>query len=330
MQGTERPEFESRRRFLLGTSAVGLAAAAGCIGRSHEGARYGSDEESLTGDVTVTGSSTVYPVSVAMAEEFQQKYAGVSVTVDSTGTGGGFKNHFCPGNSDVNGASRPIKESEQENCADNGVEPVEFQVAGDALTVAVNNDADWVDCVTFDELAQIWGPDGADRWSDVRDDWPDESFELYGPASTSGTFDWFTENVVGEADAHRDDYEATEDDNIVVQGIEGSRYAMGYLGYAHYEENHERIKAVEIAEEDRSNCAPPSLDNAKTGDYPMARPLFIYPDAESIRENEQVYEFIEFYLNQSETNLVKQIGYVPTSADLREENLNKLEDVIGE
>jgi phosphate transport system substrate-binding protein len=330
MPETERPESDSRRGFLAGAGAVGLAAVAGCIGRSHEGARYPSDEESLSGDVTVTGSSTVYPVSVAVAEEFQQRYSGVSVTVDATGTGGGFKNHFCPGNSDVNGASRPIKESEKDNCAANGVEPVEFQVAADALTVAVNKNADWVDCVTFDELAQIWGPDGAQKWSDVRDDWPDESFELYGPASTSGTFDWFTENVVGEADAHRSDYEATEEDNIVVQGIEGSKYAMGYLGYAHYEENHDRIKAVEIAEEDRSNCTPPSLDNAKTGDYPMARPLFIYPDAASIRENEQVYEFVRFYLENAATDLVKQIGYVPTSEELRGENLNKLQNVIGE
>ena len=330
MPETERPESDSRRRFLAGAGTVGLAAVTGCIGRSHEGARYPSDEESLSGGITITGSSTVYPVSVAMAEEFQQKYIDVDVRVDSTGTGGGFKNHFCPGNSDVNGASRPIKDGEKDHCADNGVEPVEFQVAGDALTVAVNNDADWVDCVTFDELSQIWGSDGAEQWSDVRDDWPDEPFELYGPASTSGTFDWFTENVVGEADDHRGDYEATEDDNIVVQGIEGSKFAMGYLGYAHYEENHDRIKAVEIAEEDKANCTPPSLDNAKAGDYPMARPLFIYPDAESIREKEQVRKFVRFYLNQSETDLVKQIGYVPTSEELREENLSKLEDVIGE
>jgi phosphate transport system substrate-binding protein len=330
MAGTERPDSDSRRRFLAGAGAAGLAAVAGCVGRSHEGARYDSDDETLTGGITITGSSTVYPVSVAMAEEFQQEYAGVDVRVDSTGTGGGFKNHFCPGNSDVNGASRPIKESERQQCGDNGVEPFEFQVAGDALTVAVNENADWVDCITFDELAQIWGPNGAELWSDVRDDWPDEPFELYGPASTSGTFDWFTENVVGEANSHRGDYEATEDDNIVVQGIEGSRYAMGYLGFAHYEENHDRIKAVEVAEESLDNCAPPSLDNAKTGDYPMARPLFIYPDAASIRENEQVREFLEFYLTQSETDLVKQIGYVPSNAELAEENLTRLENVTDE
>jgi phosphate transport system substrate-binding protein len=265
-----------------------------------------------------------------MAEEFQQEYEGVDITVDSTGTGGGFKNHFCPGNSDINGASRPVKDSEKEQCATNDVEPVEFQVAGDALTVAVNEAADWVDCVTFDELAQIWGPGGADKWSDVRDEWPDKQFELYGPASTSGTFDWFTENVVGEADSHRGDYEATEDDNRIISGIEGSENAMGYLGYAHYEENSHRVKAVEVAKEDRSNCTAPSLENAKSGDYPLARPLFMYPAKQSIRQKDQVYEFLEFYLTKAETDLVKQIGYVPTSEELRDENLSKLEDVATE
>ena len=327
MAEKKRPGFDSRRRVLVGTGAAGLTAVAGCIGRSYQEARNGSSKATLSGDITVTGSSTVYPISVAMAEEFQQKYVGVSITVDSTGTGGGFKNHFCPGNSDINGASRPIKDSEIEHCGSNGVEPVEFQVAGDALTVAVNEAADWVDCVTFDELAQIWGPDGAEKWSDVRDDWPDEEFELYGPASTSGTFDWFTANVVGEADSHRSDYEATEDDNRIISGIEGSKMAMGYLGYAHYDENRDRVKAVEVAAEDRSNCTAPSLENAKSGDYPLARPLFIYPAKQSIREKDQVYQFLEFYLRKAESDLVKEIGYVPTSEELREKNLNKLEEV---
>ena len=327
MAETEGRESPSRRKFLAGALGVGVTATAGCIGRSYQGVRSGRDEDALSGNIIITGSSTVYPISVAMSEEFQQKYDGVDVTVDSTGTGGGFKNHFCPGNSDINGASRPIKDSEIEHCADNGVDPVEFQVAGDALTVAVNESADWVDCVTFDELAQIWGPNGAEKWSDVRDDWPDKPLELYGPASTSGTFDWFTANVIGEADAHRGDYEATEDDNRIISGIEGSKYAMGYLGYAHYDENRGRVKAVEIAKDDRSNCTAPSLENAKSGDYPLARPLFIYPAKQSIRQKDQVYQFLEFYLRKAETDLVKQIGYVPISKELRDENLKKLEAV---
>jgi phosphate transport system substrate-binding protein len=339
MPETERGTLASRRKFLVGTGAVGATALAGCIGENggdsgdgnqdDTGTTDGSENQDLSGDITVTGSSTVYPISVAMGEEFQKKHSGVSVSVDSTGTGGGFKNHFCPGNSDVNGASRPIKDSEKDSCNSNGVTPKEFHVAGDALTVAVNNDADWIDGMTFDELAQIWGPDGAEKWSDVRDDWPDEEFELYGPASTSGTFDWFTENVVGEAGAHREDYEATEDDNRIISGIEGSKHAMGYLGYAYYKENSERVKAVKIAEEDKSNAVEPTLDNAKSGDYPMARPLFIYPAAKSIKQKDQVYQFLKFYLEKAETDIVKQIGYVPSSQKQRDENLSKLEDIRG-
>jgi len=328
MGGTERPTVSGRRRVLTAAAGIGSVAVAGCIGRSYDRARAEAGEDELTGAVSITGSSTVYPVSVAMAEEFQQRYAGVDVTVDSTGTGGGFRNHFCHGNSDVNGASRPIQDTEIEQCASNGVEPVEFQVASDALTVAVNEDADWVDCMTFDELARIWGPGGAETWSDVRDDWPDEPFELYAPASTSGTFDWFTENVVGEAGAHRSDYEATEDDNIIVQGIEGSRYAMGYLGFAHYEESSDRIKGVPVAEDESSDCTEPSLENAKSGAYPMARPLFVYPNAVSLRENEQVARFVRFYLENSTSDLVSQVGYVPANEDLRAENLDKLDSVL--
>ncbi|WP_135828082.1 PstS family phosphate ABC transporter substrate-binding protein [Halorussus halobius] len=328
MGGTERPNSAARRRFLFAAAGTGATALGGCIGRSYDRARAGSGEGDLSGTVTVTGSSTVYPISVAASEEFQQRHAGVDVTVDSTGSGGGFRNHFCHGDSDVNGASRPIQDTETDQCAGNGVEPVEFQVASDALTVAVNEDADWVDCMTFDELARIWGPDGAQTWSDVREEWPDEPFELYAPASTSGTFDWFTENVVGEAGAHRSDYEATEDDNIIVQGVEGSQYAMGYLGFAHYEENSDRLKGVPVAEDESGDCTPPSLDAARTGAYPMARPLFVYPDAASLRENEQVAAFVRFYLEKSATDLVSQVGYVPASEDLRAENLEKLERVL--
>jgi phosphate transport system substrate-binding protein len=337
MAQKELSALESRRKFLVGAGAVGAAALAGCIGENGGGSENtettedttGSGSQNLSGDITITGSSTVYPVSVAMAEEFQKKHSGVNISVDSTGTGGGFKNHFCPGNSDINGASRQITDSEKENCNSNGVTPKEFQIAADALTVVVNNEADWVDSMTFDELAQIWKPDGAQKWSDVRDDWPDEEIKLYGPASTSGTFDWFTEHVVGEAESHREDYEATEEDNIIVQGVEGSKYAMGYLGYAYYQENSDRVKAVDIAEEDLSNATEPSLDNAKSGDYPMARPLFIYAAAEAVKEKNQVYQFLEFYLQRAETDLVKQIGYVPTSQEQRDENLTKLKDIAG-
>ncbi len=280
-----------------------------------------------SGDIVITGSSTVYPVTVAMAEEYEQEN-DVSISVDSTGTGGGFENHFIPGNSDINGASRPISEEEQQAAEENGVNPIEFQVASDALTVAVNPEADWVDCMSYGELAQIWQPDGAQNWSDVNSDWPDEPLELYGPASTSGTFDWFTENVIGEAGSHRSDYEGTEQDNIIVQGIQGSQYAMGYLGYSYYQENEGSLKALGIEESEGQGCTAPSLENAQDGSYPMARPLFVYAAEESL-QNEAVADFMRYYIENSSTELVSEIGYVPASEELVEENLTTLEEATG-
>ena len=324
----------SRRNFLAASGAAGVLALAGCTESTADGSENpgddntdaGDDSEELSGEVVITGSSTVFPVSDAMAEQFMDQHPEVNVTVDSTGSGGGFENHFCPGDSDINGASRPIKDSEVEHCNSNGVTPAEFHIAGDALTMAVNNDADWVDCMTFGELSQIWREDGAERWSDVRDDWPDEPFELYGPASTSGTYDWFNEHVVGEDYGHTSQHEPTEDDNLIVQGLQDSAHALGYFGYAYYKENSDAVKAVEIEMEAGDGCTPPSLPNAKDGSYPMARPLFIYPSEEAI-QREEVYEFMRFYLTQAETNLVQDIGYVPSSVETRDENLQTLEDI---
>ncbi|WP_224334400.1 PstS family phosphate ABC transporter substrate-binding protein [Haloprofundus halobius] len=339
-QTSDGTDSVSRRKFLVGAGSAGVVGLAGCTtnpgassggsGGSGDNGSSGNDSEGgssgdLSGEVIVKGSSTVYPVSEAMAEEFMTEH-DVNVSVDSTGSGGGFQNHFCPGNADINGASRPIKESEKELCSENDVEPVEFQVASDALTVAVNNKADWVDCLSFDQLAQIWQPDGAETWSDINSEWPDEEFDLYGPASSSGTFDWFIENVIGEEGSLRSDYEPTEDDNRIIQGIEGSEYAMGFFGYAYYEENRDNVKAVQIKKNEDGNCTKPSIENAKSGDYPMARPLFIYAAQSSLEEKEQVYAFVEYYLEQAETDIVSQIGYVPSSAELRDENLSKLEE----
>jgi len=336
------------RRKALGTFAgVGSLAVAGCTGTGTDGGDGGNggdggdgsdtdgsdggdtDGSDLSGEVVITGSSTVFPVSDAMAEEFMEMHPDVNVTVDSTGSGGGFENHFCPGDSDVNGASRPIKDEEMENCQSNGVEPVEFRIAGDALTMAVNNDADWVDCVTFDELSRIWREDGARLWSDVRDEWPDEELELFGPASTSGTYDWFNENVVGEEYNHTAEHEPTEEDNLIVQGVRDSEFAMGYFGYAYYSSNSDQVKAVEIEAEEGDGCTPPSLENAKDGSYPMARPLFIYPSEEAV-QREEVYRFLQFYLERAETDLVSEIGYVPSGEELRDENLATLDEIAGQ
>jgi phosphate transport system substrate-binding protein len=335
----------SRRKFIVASGATGATALAGCTGGSDDDSTTeetsGEDDMSdqsdettesgdgmLSGQVVITGSSTVFPISDSMAERFMEDHPDVNVTVDSTGSGGGFENHFCPGDSDINGASRPIKDSEKQHCADNDVSPVEFHIAGDALTMAVNKDADWVDSMTFDELSQIWRADGAQKWSDVRDDWPDEPLELYGPASTSGTYDWFNENVVGEDYDHTAQHEPTEEDNLIVQGIKDSEYAMGYFGYAYYNQNSDAVKAVKIAAEEGDEPTEPSLANAKDGSYPMARPLFIYPSEEAI-QRKPVYEFLSFYLEKAETDLVQEIGYVPSSVEMRDENLSTLDEIAG-
>jgi phosphate transport system substrate-binding protein len=335
----------SRRKFIVASGATGATALAGCTGGSDDDSTTeetgGEDDMSdqsdettesgdgmLSGQVVITGSSTVFPISDSMAERFMEDHPDVNVTVDSTGSGGGFENHFCPGDSDINGASRPIKDSEKQHCADNDVSPVEFHIAGDALTMAVNNDADWVDSMTFDELSQIWRADGAQKWSDVRDDWPDEPLELYGPASTSGTYDWFNENVVGEDYDHTAQHEPTEEDNLIVQGIKDSEYAMGYFGYAYYNQNSDAVKAVKIAAEEGDEPTEPSLANAKDGSYPMARPLFIYPSESAIRRD-PVYEFLSFYLETAETDIVQEIGYVPSSVEMRDQNLSTLDEIAG-
>jgi phosphate transport system substrate-binding protein len=283
----------------------------------------GGEGEELSGSIKVAGSSTVYPVTVAVAEEFSKIYPRVEIPVQSTGTGGGFKNFFIPGKTDINDASRAIKDSEVEAARENGIEPIMFQVGIDAITMVVNPDADWVDDVTVEELAHIWRPDNpAMYWSDVDSSWPNEKIELYGPTSASGTFDFFTEAVVGEEKASRSDYQGTEQDNTIVQAVAGSKYAIGYFGMAYYLENKEKLKALKI------NGVGPSIDTAKTGTYsPLSRPLFIYVSSNSLARPE-VKEFLRFYIEQTSTDLVREIGYVPmTEADMKK-NMQKLEDAI--
>ncbi|ELZ20084.1 phosphate ABC transporter periplasmic substrate-binding protein [Haloterrigena salina JCM 13891] len=309
----------SRRKFIAATGAMGTVAIAGCSETSD-----GDDN----GEVIVKGSSTVFPISDEMAQRFMDENSDVNVTVDSTGSGGGFENHFCPGDADINGASREIKSEEEDHCAENDVTPIEMHIGGDALTVAVSPDNDWVDSMTFDQLAQIWSDDSVTTWSDVESDWPDEEIKLYGPDTTSGTYDWFTENVNGGS--HRTEYEGTEDDNTIIQGLEDSQYAMGYFGYAYYSENEDRVKALDIAESEDDEPTTPSLEAAKDGSYPLARPLFIYP-AEGSLERDPVYNFVEFYLENSSADwIADEVGYVPANQDMVDENMSKLEDAAGE
>ncbi|WP_435182058.1 PstS family phosphate ABC transporter substrate-binding protein [Halorussus sp. AFM4] len=333
----------SRRKLLATSGVAGTLALAGCMGGSgSEGTTEGGDQSakqdsgtkqeqsnSISGSVNIAGSSTVFPISQALAEEFQKEHNKASVSVSSTGTGGGFANYFCVGKTDINDASRPIKQSEKEKCKNNGVTPVEFQVATDALTVVVNQEADWVDCLSFKELQKIWGPDNsAQKWSDVRSEWPDKELNLYGAASTSGTFDFFTETVMGEEGKHRSDYQGTEKDNTIVQAVQGDQYAMGYFGFAYYIENKDSLKGVAVKNENTS-CTKPTFKTAKAGKYPLSRPLYIYVAKESLKDK-TVQEFVRYYIEKSKTDLVKQVGYVPVTDKKAQANLDKLDKVINE
>ncbi len=282
-------------------------------------------EASLSGSIKIAGSSTVYPVSVAMAEEFNRMYPNVEIPVQSTGTGGGFKNFFIPGKTDINDASRGIKESEIDKARANGIEPLEFQVAIDAITIVVNPGADWVDDITVEQLAHIWRPENPARtWSDVDPSWPNEEIELYGPTSASGTFDFFTDAIVGEEGASRSDYQGTEQDNTIVQAVSGSRYAMGYFGMAYYLENKGKIKALKL------EGVGPSIDTAKSGKYsPLSRPLFIYVSSKSLAKPE-VEEYVRYYLQNTSSDMIKEIGYVPMTESDMNKILAKFEDAVAE
>lgn len=261
--------------------------------------------------VQIDGSSTVYPITEAVAEEFQKIYKDIKVTVGISGTGGGFK-RFVRGETDINNASRPIKASEIEACQANGIEFIELPIAFDALAVVVNKENDWVDYLTVAELKKIWEPEAQGKsmkWSDIRPGWPDQPITLFGPGVDSGTFEYFTEAIVGEAGKSRGDYVASEDDNVLVQGVSQDKYALGYFGFAYYLENQDILKAVPIKVGDKEPVLP-APENVENGTYqPLSRPLFIYVNLKSA-ERDEVVKFVEFYL-QNAADLVQEVGYVP-------------------
>ena len=356
-QDTER-RFDrvSRRKFLVGTGTAGVVGLAGCTsggdetdtsggggsggdsggdsngdsgGDSNDGDDSDSGSMELSGSLRVSGSSTVFPVAQAVGRQFVQQNPEVNFDLSKDGSGGGFRNVFIPGDSDINNASRPIKDSELQDCRDNGIEPIEFRIAQDALTIVANNENDWVDEMDVSTVGEIWSPETApETWADVNSDWPDEPFDLYGAATTSGTFDYFTEKVVGEEDAIREDYEGTERDDTIAQGVSSSQYGFGYLPFAYYVNNPDSVKAIAISEEGGQAVAP-SLEAAQSGEYPLARPLFFYANDNKLQEKRHLQEFIRYYINQSDEDFIAEdIGYVPSSEQLVEENLTTLEENI--
>lgn len=277
----------------------------------------------LTGTIKVDGSSTVFPITEAAAEEFRAVQPDVQVTVGVSGTGGGMKK-FTAGEIDIADASRPIKDSEAAAAKEKGIDYVEIPVAYDGLSVVVNKENTFVDKFTVEELKKIWEPNSKVKlWSDVRPEWPKEEIKLYGPGTDSGTFEYFTEAIVGEAKKSRADYTASEDDNVLVQGIAGDKNSLGYFGYAYYEENADKLKLVPIDSGD-GNAVLPSAESIKDGSYkPLSRPLFIYLNKASLQKPE-VKEFAKFYIENA-PDLVKSVFYVPLEEAKYQEALSKLQ-----
>ena len=290
-------------------------------------AAFGGFASPALADVAIDGSSTVFPVSEAFAEEFQIE-TGTRVTVGVSGTGGGFR-RFCRGETDISGASRPISASEMQACKEAGIEFIELPIALDAIAVIVNPQNDWVECMTVDELKTMWAPEAQGKignWKQVRDEFPNRELSLYGPGVDSGTYDYFTAAIVGEEHSSRGDFTATEDDNIIVQGVSTDEGALGFLGLAYLTENEGIVKPVGIEQEDGS-CVLPSVETARDASYqPLARPLFMYVNKGYADDNEEVRSYVEFVLNpENAVELVAEVGYVPLPEEAFEMGQAKFE-----
>jgi len=278
---------------------VGIIAACG-------GSSSGADSS----EILIDGSSTVFPISQAVAEEFRVDRPEVQIPVGISGTGGGFK-RFVEGDIDIADASRPIEESERAQAETNGVGFTEFVIAYDGLSIVINKANDFATCLTVDELKKIWEPrSSVDNWNEVRSEFPDKPLRLYGPDTDSGTFDYFTDAINGKEDASRADYTASSDDNVLVQGVSGDQGAMGYFGFAYYTENSEILNVISVDGGD--GCVGPSVTSIKDGSYsPLSRPMFIYVNNYSLQRPE-VRDFIEYYLNNA-AELAEEVGYVGLS-----------------
>jgi phosphate transport system substrate-binding protein len=282
---------------MLSAVALGISACSG--------------EHAETRIVRIDGSSTVFPITEAVAEEFQIT-TRIKTTVGISGTGGGFKK-FCRGEVDMTQASRPILHEEMEACKAAGIEYIELPIAYDALTVVINPQNDFVTSMTVDELKKMWGPEAQNvikSWNQVNPAWPDRPLKLFGAGSDSGTFDYFTEAIMGKAKSSRGDFTASEDDNVIVKGVAGDIGAIGYFGFAYFAENQQAIKAVPIVAKAGGEAVSPSEENVRNGSYqPLSRPLFIYVNAASA-EAPEVKSFVDYYLEHS-TELIQEVKFIP-------------------
>ena len=314
----------SYSRLRLPVAAVLLVALflflAAC-GGSSSGSESGG--ENVSGKIAAEGSSTVQPITQAAAEAFGQQYPDVRITVGGAGTGDGFE-AFCAGETQISDASRPIEAEEQQACADKGIEYIEIPVAYDGISVVVNSQNGFASDITSEELKTLWKPQAEGKvttWQDVRSEWPDQQINLYGPGTESGTFDFFTEKINGEEGASRTDYQASENDNVLVRGVSGDKDGLGYFGFSYYENNKDTLKALAV------DGVEPSVDTIRSAEYPLSRPLFIYVNANDAQNNKAVQEFVDFYLSgQNLDQLVEAAKYVTLPSGIEEASRQQWED----
>ncbi|MDX1591782.1 MAG: PstS family phosphate ABC transporter substrate-binding protein, partial [Balneolaceae bacterium] len=284
--------------------------------------------QSTQNDIKIDGSSTVYPITEAVAEEYRTESPDTRVTVGVSGTGGGFK-QFLRREIDINNASRSIRPTEVELAQENNIDYLELSVAFDGIAVVVNPENDWVENITVEELKMMWEPEAQGNimtWNQIRPEWPEEEIHLFGPGIASGTYDYFTEAIVGESGASRGDFTASEDDNVLVQGVSTDTYAIGFFGLAYFEENADRLKLIGVQDGD-SEPVKPSLETVKDGSYtPLSRPLFIYV-SETAAEKPHVRDFVTFYLNNA-GQLASSVGYIPMPAEEYDAQLEKFESFV--
>ncbi len=298
------PNYKTESMKIKWLSIIAMLILASCGGNASK------KSEKLTGDIRIDGSSTVYPITEAVAEEFRIEQPDVNVTIGVSGTGGGFKK-FGRNETQISNASRPIKDSEIKICEENNIHYLELMVAYDGLAVIINPSNDWVDNITVEELKKIWEPAAQGvvmKWNQIRPEWPDQEIHLFGPGVASGTFDYFTEAIVGESGSSRGDFTASEDDNVLVQGVAGDKYGLGFFGLAYYEENKEKLKLISV--DGGNGPVFPSLETVRNGSYsPLSRPLFVYVNSVAAALPE-VQAFIRFYLDNA-PSLTQDVGYVP-------------------
>lgn len=310
---------------LLSITLLAACGGGGDPAATNTGTEGETPTSNVTGSVLIDGSSTVFPISEAMAEEFMAANPGVQVTVGLSGTGGGFKK-FCADETDITGASRPIKPEEVELCEKNGIEYVEMPVAFDGLTVVVHPDNDFVTCLTVEELKKMWEPAAQGKitnWNQVREGFPDKPLGLYGAGTDSGTYDYFTTAIVGNEGESRGDYTASEDDNMIVQGVAGDTNSIGFFGYAYYVENQEKLKAIEI--DNGAGCVLPSPETISDGSYqPLSRPEFVYVKASTLNRPE-VVAVADFFIAPENAYLVSEVGYVPLPTNIEDATKARLD-----